>query len=33
MAAKDTIGTVCVKKELKGNKIWFCACKACEKEE
>lgn len=32
MSAPDTVGSVCVKEELKGtDKI--CACKACEKEE
>lgn len=33
MAAKDTIGSVCMAEELKDDKEWNCACKECEAKE
>jgi hypothetical protein len=32
MSTVDTIGSVCVKDEVK-NTEWDCACQSCEKEE
>lgn len=32
MSAPDTIGSVCMKEELKGTE-YVCACKACEAKE
>lgn len=33
MSAPDTIGSVCIKEQLKDDKEWTCACKKCSEEE
>lgn len=33
MSTKCTIGSVCIKDELKDDKTWDCACKECTKDD
>lgn len=33
MAAIDTVGSGCLKEQLKDDDEYECACKKCEKEE
>lgn len=33
MSSECSIGSVCIKEELKNDKEYSCACKECEKEE
>lgn len=33
MSAVDTIGSVCIKDELKNDKEHSCACKVCSEKE
>lgn len=33
MSYVDTVGSSCMKEQLKKDKEWFCACRKCEKAE